>query len=95
MTNFLLGAILFLLAAKMLIEAWFAREDARRGYAAPSEVENAISLAVDEKENIMKYIREHNQAGYELVQIIPDIKANNEFCTMLVFAKKKIKTYYE
>lgn len=95
MTNFLLGAIFLLLAAKMLIEAWVANKDTRCGYAAPSGVENVISLAVNEKEDIMKYIREHNQAGYELVQIIPNIKANNEFCTMLVFAKKKIKTYYE
>lgn len=95
MTNILLSIIAVLLIARIFLQVWQGKRAVEKGYAAPCEVENVISLVPNEKEGIMEYIRINNRAGYELVQVVPQVRANNEFCTMLIFTRKKIKNYYE
>lgn len=95
MTNILLSIIAVLLFARIVLQIRQGKRAVEKGYAAPSEVENVISLVPDEKGDIMEYIRINNRTGYELVQVVPQIRANNEFCTMLIFTRKKIKNYYD
>lgn len=95
MTNILLSIIAVLLFARIVLQIWQGKRAVEKGYAAPSEVENIISLIPNEKADIMESIRTNNRAGYELVQVIPQVRANNEFCTMLIFTRKKIKNYYD
>lgn len=95
MTNILLSIIAVLLFARIVLKIWQGKRALEKGYAASSEVENIISLIPNEKADIMEAIRINNRAGYELVQVIPQVRANNEFCTMLIFTRKKIKNYYE
>lgn len=95
MTNVLLTIIAVLLFARIVLQIQQGKRAVEKGYAAPSEVENIISLIPNEKGGLMECIRTNNRAGYELVQVIPQVRANDEWNTMLVFARKKIKNYYE
>lgn len=95
MTDVLLSIIIVLLIARIVLQVKQGKRAVEKGYCTASEVENVISLVPNEKEDIMEYIRINNRAGYELVQVVPQVRANNEFCTMLIFTRKKIKTYYE
>lgn len=94
-TNILLTLIAVLLLAQMVLQVWQGKETLKRAYAAASKVENIISLVEDNKGDIMEVIRINNNQGYELVQIIPYVKANNGDYSLLVFTRKKIKSYME
>ena len=89
MTNTLLIIIAVLLAVRIVLQLRQGKK-----YQATSEVENIISLIPNEKD-IMDAIRINNNAGYELVQVITQVRANDELNTMLIFTRKKIRSYYE
>lgn len=80
-----------------VMRAWFAKEDAKRGYTAPCKVENKICFATTlELDDIVK---EYNKNGYELSQLIYR-KLNycgepERYGWVLLFTRKKIKTYYD
>lgn len=90
MTNFLLGLILFLLMADALLRAWTAREDARRGYAAPSEVEHKVIVCNRSQYHIRAVVEMMASDKWELVSAHLT-KNGNE---IMFFTRKKIKTYY-
>ena len=85
MTNILLVIIVVLLLARTVLQL-------RQG---KSEVKNIIALVPNEKGDIMDAVRINNKAGYELVQVITQVRANDELNTMLIFTRKKIKNYLE
>lgn len=95
MTNILLIIIAVLMLVRIVLQVWQGKKAVEKGYVAPSEVENIISLVPDDRGDIMDSVRTNNSCGYELVQVVPNVRANNEFCTLLIFTRKKIKTYYE
>ena len=84
MTDILLIIIAVLLAVRIVLQL-------RQG---KSEVKNIIALIPNEKD-IMDAVRTNNKFGYELVQAIPQVRANDELNTMLIFTRKKIKNFLE
>lgn len=92
-TNILLTLIAVLLLVRIALQVWQGKETLKRTYATASEVENIVSLVEDNKGDIMEVIRINNSQGYELVQIIPYVKANNGDYSLLIFTRKKIKNY--
>jgi hypothetical protein len=91
MTNFLLGLILFWIMATGVIRAWFAREDARRGYTAPCEVEYKVIVCNRSQYHIRAVVEMMTSDKWELVSAHLT-KNGNE---IMFFTRKKIKTYYD
>lgn len=95
MTDILLTLIVVLLLARIVPQVWQGKETLKKAYATASEVENIVSLVEENKGDIAEVIRINNKQGYELVQIIPCVKANNGDYSLLVFTRKRIKNYIE
>ena len=95
MTDTLLIIIAVLLAVRIVLQLRQGKRAVEKMYCAPSEVENVISVVPNDKENIIDYVRINNSNGYELVQVVPNVRVNNEMSTVLVFTRKKIKNFLE
>ena len=95
MTDTLLIIIAVLLAVRIVLQLRQGKRAFEKMYQATSEVKNIIALIPNEKGDIMDAVRINNKAGYELVQVVPQVRANDELNTMLIFTRKKIKNFYE
>lgn len=95
MTNILLSIIAVLLFARIVLQVRQGKRAVEKGYAAPSEVENALVFCENNNVNYVKLIGKYNELGYELVQMLPDVTADGKPGSLLLFTRKKIKTYYD
>lgn len=73
MTNILLSIIAVLLFARIVLQIRQGKRAVEKGYAAPSEVENAIVFCENNNVNYVEVIKNYNKCGYELVQMLPDV----------------------
>lgn len=94
-TNILLIIIAVLLAVRIVLQVRQCKRAFEKTYCAPSEVESVVSVVPNDKGNILDYIKINNSKGYELVQVVPNVRVNNEMSTLLFFTRKKIKNFYE
>lgn len=95
MTNILLSIIAVLLFARIVLQIRQGKRAVEKGYTAPSEVENALVFCENNNVNYVEVIKNYNKCGYELVQMLPDVTADGKSGSLLLFTRKKIKTYYE
>lgn len=93
MTNILLSIIAVLLFARIVLQVRQGKRAVEKGYAAPSEVENCMTIVADHY--VASTISDYAKRGWELVQVIDHCSGFGDSKHQLFFTRKKIKNYYE
>lgn len=79
--------------ARIVLQIWQGKRAVEKEYAAPSEVENCMTIVADRY--VASTISGYAKRGWELVQVIDHCSGFGDSKHQLFFTRKKIKTYYD